>query len=133
MALNDMALNDMALNDMALNDMALNDMALNDMALNDMALDDMALGDLAPDALEIGYSVFPTYRRRGYAAAAASALIQWANMERGIKFFVASINHENAASQRVAAKVGFKFYRDFDPTDPEREDIYTMHLGSDKA
>ena len=92
-----------------------------------------SLGDLAPDALEIGYSVFPPYRRRGYAVAAAMALIQWANTERGIKFFVASINHENMASQRVAAKVGFNFYRDFDPKDPDREDIYTMHLGPDEA
>lgn len=92
-----------------------------------------SLGDLAPDALEIGYSVFPPYRRRGYAVAAAKALIQWANTDRGITFFVASINHENIASQGVAAEGGFKFYRDFDPTDPDREDIYTMRLGPDKT
>ena len=92
-----------------------------------------SLGDLAPDALEIGYSVFPQFRRKGYAVGAAKALIQWANTERGITLFVASINHENTASRRVAAKVGFKFYRDFDPADPDREDIYTMRLGPHKT
>jgi len=91
------------------------------------------LGDLAHDALEIGYSVFPPFRRKGYALAAAKALIQWANTNCGITFFVASINHENTASQGVATKAGFKFYRDFDPTDPDREDIYTMRLGPDNT
>ena len=91
------------------------------------------LGDLVPDALEIGYSVFPPFRRNGYASAAVKALIQWANIDRGITFFVASINHENGASQGVATKAGFKFYRGFDPTDPEREDVYTMRLGPDKT
>ena len=95
------------------------------------SLDD--LGDLAHDALEIGYSVFPPFRRKGYALAAAKALIQWANTDRGITFFVASINHENTASQGVATKAGFKFYRDFDPTDPDREDVYTMRLGPDNT
>jgi len=91
------------------------------------------LGDLAHDALEIGYSVFPPFRRNGYALAATKALIQWANTDRGITFFVASINHENTASQGVATKTGFKFYRNFDPTDSEREDVYTMRLGPDNT
>ena len=90
------------------------------------------LGDLAHDALEIGYSVFPPFRRNGYALAATKALIQWANTDRGITFFVASINHENTASQGVATKAGFKFYR-FDSTDPDCEDLYTMRLGSDNT
>lgn len=92
-----------------------------------------SLGDLAPDALEVGYSVFPPFRRNGYASAAVKALIQWANTDRGITFFVASISHENTASQAVAIEAGFKFYRGFDPTDPEREDVYTMRLGPDKT
>ena len=95
------------------------------------SLDD--LSDLAHDALEIGYSVFPPFRRNGYALAATKALIQWANTDRGITFFVASINHENTASQGVATKTGFKFYRNFDPTDSEREDVYTMRLGPDNT
>ncbi len=96
------------------------------------SLNDLGLRDVALDALEIGYSVFPPFRRNGYAVAAAQALIQWANTDRGITFFVASINHENIPSQGVAAKLGFKFFRDFDPADPDREDIYTMRLGPDE-
>ena len=88
-----------------------------------------SLGAEVPDALEIGYNVFNPFRRQGYATCAAAALIQWAHSERGVNYFVAAINHENVASQKVAAKVGFRFFRDFDPNDPDREDIYVMRLG----
>lgn len=89
------------------------------------------LKDIAPDGVEVGYSVFPPYRRCGYAGAAVSALFDWAHSEHGVSEFVASINHENAASQAVAARVGFKFFRDFDPTDPDREDVYVLRLKPD--
>ncbi len=87
-----------------------------------------SLSDAVSNGLEIGYTVFPPFRRRGYAVAAARALIQWAHREHDVGVFVASIGRENKASQQVAAKLGFKFSRDFDPLDPDREDIYLMHL-----
>ena len=54
-----------------------------------------------PDAqgrLEVGYSVDPPFRRRGYASESVKALFDWAYREHGITRFIASISPDNAAS-----------------------------------
>jgi RimJ/RimL family protein N-acetyltransferase len=64
-----------------------------------------------PDALgrlEVGYSVDPPYRRRGYASESVKALFDWAHRERGINRFVASISPDNEPSLRLAAGYGFQ-------------------------
>ena len=65
------------------------------------------LRDFAPDGVELGYTIFPGDRRRGYAAEAARALIAWAAQEHGVASFVLSIAPGNDASIRLAAKLGF--------------------------
>ena len=57
--------------------------------------------------LEVGYSVDPPYRRRGYASESVKALFDWANREHGIETFVASISPDNEASLRLASGFGF--------------------------
>ncbi len=89
------------------------------------------LSEITSAGLEIGYSVFVPFRGRGYATHAASALIRWAHAEHGVNEFVASIARDNAASQRVAEKIGFKFLREFEPDDPDREDIYLLRRATD--
>ena len=64
-----------------------------------------------PDAegrLEVGYSVDPPYRRRGYARESVQALFDWAHSEHGITRFVASISPDNEASLNLTAAYGFK-------------------------
>jgi RimJ/RimL family protein N-acetyltransferase len=64
-----------------------------------------------PDALgrlEVGYSVDPPYRRRGYAKESLKALFDWAHREHGITRFVASISPDNEPSLRLAAGYGFQ-------------------------
>jgi RimJ/RimL family protein N-acetyltransferase len=64
-----------------------------------------------PDAagrLEVGYSVDPPYRRRGYAKESVKALFDWANREHGITRLVASISPDNEPSLRLAAGYGFQ-------------------------
>ena len=66
----------------------------------------------APDEqgrLEVGYSVDPPFRRRGYARESVKALFDWANREHGITRFVASIAPDNEPSLRLIA--GFGFHR----------------------
>ena len=61
----------------------------------------------APDALEIGYSVFPEFRGRGFATEAARAMLDFARHDFGVTHFIAGILPANAPSIRVVEKLGF--------------------------
>ena len=61
----------------------------------------------APDAVELGWTVFPRHRRRGYATETARALMEWATNAHGIRRFVSSTTPDNAPSLRVHEKLGF--------------------------
>jgi RimJ/RimL family protein N-acetyltransferase len=64
-----------------------------------------------PDAqgrLEVGYSVDPPFRRRGYASESVKALFDWAHNEHGITRFIASISPDNEPSLRLTAGYGFQ-------------------------
>jgi RimJ/RimL family protein N-acetyltransferase len=63
-----------------------------------------------PDAqrrLEVGYSVDPPFRRRGYASESVKALFDWAFRNHGITRFIASISPDNDASLNLTAAYGF--------------------------
>ena len=45
-------------------------------------------GPQKPCALEVGYTVFEPYRRRGYATEAVVAILRWAQAEHGVRLFV---------------------------------------------
>jgi len=57
---------------------------------------------------EMGYTVLPPYRRRGYALEAARAMMAWAAREHGVQLFRLSISPDNAPSLAMAAKMGFR-------------------------
>jgi RimJ/RimL family protein N-acetyltransferase len=59
------------------------------------------------DAVEVGYTVLPPFRGRGYATEAAAALMDWAEREHGIRRFVASVAPGNEPSLAVVRKLGF--------------------------
>jgi RimJ/RimL family protein N-acetyltransferase len=61
---------------------------------------------LAPGKVELGYTVFPPFRGRGYATEACVALMDWAAGE-GIHQFVASIGPWNEPSLAIVRKLGF--------------------------
>lgn len=71
-------------------------------------------------ALELGYTVFPEYRRRGYAEEAIRALIRWAGEEHGVATFIASVSPENQPSLTLVRKLGFaEIGRHWDDEDGE--------------
>lgn len=57
---------------------------------------------------ELGYTVFESQRRRGYAEEAARGMMRWAHRAHGIGLFVVSISPTNLPSLGMAAKLGFK-------------------------
>jgi RimJ/RimL family protein N-acetyltransferase len=60
-----------------------------------------------PEAVELGYTIFPPHRRRGYATEAAAALIEWARTEQEIGRFLFSISPANEPSLAIARRLGF--------------------------
>jgi [ribosomal protein S5]-alanine N-acetyltransferase len=59
--------------------------------------------------VEVGYTVDPAHRRRGYARAMVRALLSWAAAAEGVTRVRASISPDNAAS--LATTRGFGFER----------------------
>ncbi len=73
------------------------------------------IGDLGfrgpPDdagTIELGYSVVPSRRRRGYATEAASTLVQWARSQPSVAVIVAGCDPDNLPSIRTLERVGFR-------------------------
>jgi [ribosomal protein S5]-alanine N-acetyltransferase len=62
----------------------------------------------APDAVEVGYALFPDFRGRGYATEAVIALIAWARETQGIGRFIASVGPDNAPSLALVRRLGFE-------------------------
>jgi ribosomal-protein-alanine N-acetyltransferase len=60
------------------------------------------------DVAELGYTVFATFRRRGYATEAARALMDWAFREHSVERFRVSISPDNQPSLGMAEKLGFR-------------------------
>ena len=58
--------------------------------------------------VELGYAVAPAARHRGVATESLRQLTRWA-LDRGMKRVTALISTDNAASSRVAEKVGYTF------------------------
>ena len=65
------------------------------------------LGPPVDGAVEIGFSVIPERRRRGYASAAASALVDWALQQPDVRTVTARSGHANLASAAVLDRAGF--------------------------
>lgn len=56
--------------------------------------------------LEIGYEVFPDYRRQGYAREAVVAMFRWAQRDPAVRRFRASVSPDNAPSRGLVAGLG---------------------------
>lgn len=58
--------------------------------------------------VEVGYTVDPAFRRRGYARAMVRALLAWARNEEGVRTVRASIGPGNEASLATIRPFGFE-------------------------
>lgn len=66
--------------------------------------------------VELGYLLFPGHAGRGYATEAAEALMALAFARVGVARVIVRIEPDNAASLRVAAKLGMRETASDDPT-----------------
>ncbi len=66
------------------------------------------MGPPGPDGtVEVGYSVIPDGRRRGYATEAARALVEWVLHQPGVRMVVAGCEKKNVPSIRTLEALGF--------------------------
>jgi ribosomal-protein-alanine N-acetyltransferase len=59
-------------------------------------------------SIEVGYSVIPERRRRGYATEAARVIVEWALSQPGVRVVVAGCDRDNAPSIRTLERLGFQ-------------------------
>jgi [ribosomal protein S5]-alanine N-acetyltransferase len=59
-----------------------------------------------PDAVEVGYTIFPEHRRQGYATEAVRGLLEHAR-KQGVHRFIASVGPQNAPSLALVRRLGF--------------------------
>ena len=57
--------------------------------------------------VEVGFSVVPDYRRRGYASESAKALVGWARQQPAVTSIVAGCDPDNHASIATLERAGF--------------------------
>jgi RimJ/RimL family protein N-acetyltransferase len=81
-----------------------------------------------PGGVEFGFTVFPPYRRRGYAREAAVALMQWARHLHNVTSFVVTISPTNHASQALAASLGFVKIGEHQDEIDGREDVLALDV-----
>lgn len=91
------------------------------------------LQEVAPRGVEFGYTVFRDYRGRGIAVEASIALMEWASDVHGVTQFVLSMSPLNAASARVAAKLGFARVGEWEHETRGLELVYRRIGPPDKA
>lgn len=71
-----------------------------------MAAEPEPVRPLGPGGVEFGYTIFPPFRRQGYATEACAALMGWAQ-QQGVNRFILTISPKNQPSLRIAAHFGF--------------------------
>ncbi|MFY0253179.1 GNAT family N-acetyltransferase [Chitinophaga sp. 30R24] len=77
--------------------------------------DRQVIGDVGfkgrPDkngTVEIGYTILPVFRSKGYMQEAAGALVAWAFCQPGVRRLVAECDVTNVASQKVLRRLGMQ-------------------------
>src|SRR6478609_1758518 len=88
---------------------------------------DGACDDPSGSAVEVGYTIFPEHRRRGYATEVLTALVTWAWTTSDVSTILASVAEANTASVGVLERVGgFRVIGSCRTSDGTRELVYRL-------
>ena len=83
--------------------------------------------DPSRSAVEVGYTIFPEHRRRGYATEVLRSLVTWAWRTSDVHTILASVADGNAASVGVLDRVGgFRIIGSCRDSDGARELVYRL-------
>lgn len=82
------------------------------------------------DVPDIGFSVLPDYRSKGYAGEAAFEVVRYAREVMGMSAITAIVSPANAASIGLIEKLGLRFERMITmPGDDESISLYSAEFG----
>jgi RimJ/RimL family protein N-acetyltransferase len=73
------------------------------------------------DAADIGFAFLPAHWGKGYAYEAATAILNFAKADLGLKRILATTRPENIASQKLLEKLGLRFERLMAHPDGDRD------------
>jgi RimJ/RimL family protein N-acetyltransferase len=73
------------------------------------------------DAADIGFAFLPAYWGKGYAYEAATAMLNFAKADLGLKRILATTRPDNIASQKLLEKLGLRFERLMGHPDGDRD------------
>lgn len=66
--------------------------------------------------IDLGYSIVPSQRGKGYATEMAIAMINWGSAQLGVEQVVATSDPDNFSSKRVLEKTGFRIVEQTEDT-----------------
>jgi RimJ/RimL family protein N-acetyltransferase len=79
------------------------------------------------EEVELGWRLGREHWGHGYATEGAAKAVRWAFDERGLERLISIIDSGNERSLRVAAKLGFTYWRDVDhPRWPDPLKVYAL-------
>lgn len=83
--------------------------------------DKLIIGDMgfkggpnSVSAIDIGYSIVPSYQGSGYATEMGKAMVKWGLRQKNVKKIVATSHPNNIASKRVLEKIGLRIVNSSD-------------------
>lgn len=88
--------------------------------------DTAGVREYAPGGVEIGYTIFPAYRRQGYAREAVAGLMAWATATEGVDQFVLCISPTNHPSRQIAHQFGFTQIGTVEDEEDGPEDVFIL-------
>jgi len=80
------------------------------------------------DDVDLGFALLAEHRGRGYAFESATAVMNWAHEASGLTRLVALTSRGNDRSERLLARLGFRFERDTRMPDGDTLRLFCVDL-----